>query len=154
MERAIPCELPFFYFRSAQFNSSKNITFVPNLQEIFKVAKRTFLYINLVIALFFVLPVSQAKEKTFTVVIDAGHGGKDPGARGSSINEKAIPKETAHGALAHYISNPEIRDFQPMNVNFGLLPSLGKKIRNKKEKNALIAERSLNALQDVLQIIK
>ena len=65
-----------------------------------------------------------------------------------------FPKETAHGALAHYISNPEIRDFQPMNVNFGLLPSLGKKIRNKKEKNALIAERSLNALQDVLQIIK
>ena len=63
MERAIPCELPFFYFRSAQFNSSKNITFVPNLQEIFKVVKRTFLYINLVIALFFVLPVSQAKEK-------------------------------------------------------------------------------------------
>ena len=65
-----------------------------------------------------------------------------------------FPKETAHGALAHYISNPEIRDFQPMNVNFGLLPSLGKKVRNKKEKNALIAERSLNALQDVLQIIK
>ena len=75
MERAIPCELPFFYFRSAQFNSSKNITFVPNLQEIFKVVKRTFLYINLVIALFFVLPVSQAKEKTFTVVMP-GMGGK------------------------------------------------------------------------------
>ena len=41
-----------------------------------------------------------------------------------------------------------------MNVNFGLLPSLGKKIRNKKEKNGLIAERALNALQDVLQAIK
>ena len=65
-----------------------------------------------------------------------------------------FPEETAHGALAHYISNPEIKDFQPMNVNFGLLPSLGKKIRNKKEKNGLIAERALNALQDILQAIK
>ena len=94
MERAIPCELPFFYFRSAQFNSSKNITFVPNLQEIFKVVKRAFLYINLVIALFFVLPVSQAKEKTFTVVIDAGHGGADPGARGV-VEEKDMTAATA-----------------------------------------------------------
>ena len=105
MERAIPCELPFFYFRSAQFNSSKNITFVPNLQEIFKVVKRTFLYINLVIALFFVLPVSQAKEKTFTVVIDAGHGGADPGARGV-VEEKEMTAQTSEALLALLEADP------------------------------------------------
>lgn len=64
-----------------------------------------------------------------------------------------FPKETAHGALAHYISNPEIKDFQPMNINFGLMPPLGKKIRNKKERNGMIAERALNALQDTLQAL-
>lgn len=52
--------------------------------------KKSFLYINLLFALFFFLPGLQAREKTFTVVIDAGHGGKDPGARGANINEKEI----------------------------------------------------------------
>ena len=53
-------------------------------------SKKSFLYINLLFALFFFLPGLQAREKTFTVVIDAGHGGKDPGARGANINEKEI----------------------------------------------------------------
>lgn len=52
--------------------------------------KNSFLYINLLLALFFVLSGSAAEQKAFTVVIDAGHGGKDPGARGTIINEKAI----------------------------------------------------------------
>lgn len=45
-----------------------------------------------------------------------------------------FPAETAHGALAHYISSPEIKNFQPMNVNFGLIPPLGKRVRGKNSK--------------------
>ena len=60
-----------------------------------------------------------------------------------------FPAETAHGALAHYISSPKIKNFQPMNVNFGLIPPLGKRVRGKKFKNAMLAERALEALAKV-----
>ena len=60
-----------------------------------------------------------------------------------------FPAKTAHGALAHYISSPEIKNFQPMNVNFGLIPPLGKRVRGKKFKNAMLAERALEALAKV-----
>lgn len=57
-----------------------------------------------------------------------------------------FPRNTAHASLAHYITHAESKSFQPMNINFGLLPPLGKKIRDKKEKNRLIAERALEEL--------
>jgi methylenetetrahydrofolate--tRNA-(uracil-5-)-methyltransferase len=58
-----------------------------------------------------------------------------------------FPRETALGALAHYISDPTVVDFQPMNVNFGIIPRLDHKVRGgKKMKNAALAERALNAL--------
>ena len=55
---------------------------------------------------------------------------------------ETISDQTVAGALAKYITT-ENKDFQPMNANFGILPSLGKIIRDKAERKRLMAERSL-----------
>lgn len=65
-----------------------------------------------------------------------------------------FPDVTAHGALANYISNPAIENFQPMNINFGLIPPLTVRIRKKREKNAKIAARALEALDGFLPALK
>ena len=54
-----------------------------------------------------------------------------------------FPKETVIGALAKYISTPN-KNFQPMNANFGILPELEEKIRDKKLRYTKMAERSLD----------
>ena len=54
-----------------------------------------------------------------------------------------FPVTTCHGALAHYITTGEADHFQPMNVNFGLLPPLSQRIRKKREKKQRLAERAL-----------
>lgn len=66
------------------------------------------------------------------------------------LPEVNVPAETAHGSLANYISNPAIENFQPMNINFGLIPPLSVRIRKKKEKNAQIAARALEQLDAFL----
>ena len=74
---------------------------------------------------------------------------------GALLEEKELsplPKETALGSLAAYVSNPEVKRFQPMNINFGLMPPCeAAKKRKKKEKNALIAARSLEVLQNYIK---
>ena len=64
-------------------------------------------------------------------------------------NSKAevFPRETAIGALSHYISDKTITNFQPMNINFGIIPSLEERVRKKREKNAKLSERSLAILE-------
>ena len=54
-----------------------------------------------------------------------------------------FPRETAIGALAAYISDESVVNFQPMNVNFGIMPALGYRIKGKANKNLAIANRSL-----------
>ena len=70
------------------------------------------------------------------------------------LPEVEFPDVTAHGALANYISNPAIENFQPMNINFGLIPPLTVRIRKKREKNAQVAARALEALDGVLPALK
>ena len=68
---------------------AKITTFVANLQVIRKVKKESLLYFILLFALFYCASDIQAKDK-FVLVIDAGHGGKDPGAQRFQIDEKDI----------------------------------------------------------------
>lgn len=70
------------------------------------------------------------------------------------LPEVELPEVTAHGALANYISNPAIENFQPMNINFGLIPPLTVRIRKKRKKNAQIAARALEALDGFLPALK
>ena len=54
-----------------------------------------------------------------------------------------FPQETAIGALALYISNESVTVFQPMNVNFGIIPPLDHRVKGKRNKNAELSARSL-----------
>lgn len=70
-------------------------------------------------------------------------------ARARGEEPVPFPRETALGSLTHYISHYEGKNFQPMNVNFGLMPPLAHRVP-KKEKNQKIAERALAALEAFL----
>ena len=61
-----------------------------------------------------------------------------------------FPQETAIGALGLYISDERIENFQPMNVNFSLIPPLEKRIKKKAEKNLAIANRSLEIIDRLI----
>ena len=58
-----------------------------------------------------------------------------------------FPKETAIGALGLYISNQSIGNFQPMNINFGIIPPLDHRVKGKRNKNAELSQRSLTIIE-------
>ena len=58
-----------------------------------------------------------------------------------------LPRDTMMGALAGYISDPSVTDFQPMGANFGILPPLERTIRDKRERYGALAERALHSLE-------
>ncbi|MPQ25858.1 FADH(2)-oxidizing methylenetetrahydrofolate--tRNA-(uracil(54)-C(5))-methyltransferase TrmFO [Bacillus paralicheniformis] len=57
--------------------------------------------------------------------------------------------ETAIGSMAHYITETNKKNFQPMNANFGLFKELGVKIKNKQERNEQYASRALETIQNI-----
>jgi methylenetetrahydrofolate--tRNA-(uracil-5-)-methyltransferase len=61
-----------------------------------------------------------------------------------------FPRTTMIGALLHYISHADPRDFQPMKANFGLMPALTKRVRRKKERYRTYARRALTDLQSII----
>ena len=61
-----------------------------------------------------------------------------------------LPADTMLGALARYVSDESVTDFQPMGANMGILPPLETRIRDKAERYELIANRALDSLQAYL----
>ena len=57
--------------------------------------------------------------------------------------------ETAIGSMAHYITETNKKNFQPMNANFGLFKELGVKIKNKQERNEQYASRALETIRNI-----
>ena len=65
-----------------------------------------------------------------------------------------LPKETMLGALTHYITNPDNDNFQPINSNWGIMPSVElpkKERKNKKLKGELMAQRAISSLKNYIE---
>jgi methylenetetrahydrofolate--tRNA-(uracil-5-)-methyltransferase len=62
-----------------------------------------------------------------------------------------LPETNILGALARYISDESVKDFQPMGANFGILPALDTKIRDKQERYMKIAERGVASLEEFVK---
>ncbi len=77
--------------------------------------------------------------------------GIETAARVLGLPPVDFPQETAIGALSLYISGGSVGDFQPMNINFGIIAPLGHRVKGKRNKNAAISERSLAIIEEIKQ---
>lgn len=62
-----------------------------------------------------------------------------------------LPRETMIGSLTAYISDPTVTKFQPMGANFGVLPELENRPRDKKERGAAYSKRALDAIDKYIE---
>ncbi len=75
--------------------------------------------------------------------------GIETAARVLGMEPVDFPQETAIGALSLYVSGGSVGDFQPMNVNFGIISPLGRRVKGKRNKNAEISKRSLEIIESL-----
>ncbi|WP_225047252.1 methylenetetrahydrofolate--tRNA-(uracil(54)-C(5))-methyltransferase (FADH(2)-oxidizing) TrmFO [Lacticaseibacillus kribbianus] len=59
------------------------------------------------------------------------------------LSARVFPETTAIGSMAHYITHTSGAHFQPMNANFGIMPPLAQRIKDKRERNQALADRAL-----------
>ena len=76
--------------------------------------------------------------------------GIETAARLLELEPVNFPQETAIGALGLYISGGSVGDFQPMNINFGIMTPLGYRVKGKRNKNAEISARSLKIIDELM----
>lgn len=77
--------------------------------------------------------------------------GIETAARLLELPPADFPQETAIGALGLYISGGSVGDFQPMNINFGIITPLGYRVKGKRNKNAEISARSLAIIDEIMK---
>src|SRR5690606_1388569 len=72
-----------------------------------------------------------------------------------ALGEEPIvfPAETALGSMARYITEADPKNFQPMNINFGLFPDLGERIKSKVERAERHANRALESIQNYMNSV-
>ena len=67
------------------------------------------------------------------------------------LPQPELPPETAAGALGLYVSQGSVGNFQPMNVNFGIMAPLGVRVRGKRERNLALSHRSLELIDNIVK---
>ena len=77
--------------------------------------------------------------------------GIETAARLLELEPVNFPQETAIGALGLYISGGSVGDFQPMNINFGIITPLGYRVKGKRNKNAEISARALRIIDELME---
>ncbi len=76
--------------------------------------------------------------------------GKNAVLRANEKDTLVLDDCTMIGALSRYISDGSVKNFQPMGANFGVLPPIEPKIRDKRERYMALAQRSLENIEEVI----